>query len=155
MKNERKGVTMVSLLAIITVLIILAGVGATIGVNSMKQADDTQKYSELLMVQHAVLEQYTKFQTTKDTSYLVGEKITLSSAQTTANNLGVTLVTIPDNYSNKDYYKLDKTALEKIGVTNTDDEFIINYISGEVLNLTTKKAGDGSALYITANSFND
>lgn len=68
-------------------------------------------------------------------------------------SLGVTLVSIPDTYSNKDYYKLDKASLLEIGITNTDDEFIVNYISGEVINITKMTTSENNALYVRANSF--
>jgi Tfp pilus assembly protein PilE len=153
--NNQNGVTMVILAITIIVMIIIAGVSVTIGTDSVKKAKDNQTYSELLMVQHAVLEQYTKFETTKDITYLLGNKMELSEVQNIALNMNVILVNIPQNYTNKDYYKLDKASLLEMGITNVDDEFIVNYISGEVLNITQKTTNSGTSLYITANSFNN
>jgi Tfp pilus assembly protein PilE len=155
MINNKKGVTMIGLGVLIVVMVILTGVGIIYGVNTVKTAKDKQAYSELLMVQHAVLEQYTKFETTKDISYLLGHKMDLTEVQNTVyQQAGVILVNIPQNYSNKDYYRLDKSALLEMGITDTDDEFIVNYISGEVYNLTQATTSDGNALYVTTNSFN-
>ena len=63
------------------------------------------------------------------------------------------LVNIPDTYSNRDYYILDKASLTEIGITGTDDRYLINYISGEVLNITQKRETDQEALYIRATDF--
>ena len=69
--------------------------------------------------------------------------------------LGITLVTIPSGYSEKEraYYKLDKASLLEIGIKNTDDEYVVNYISGEVMNITAKETTEGKALYVRAKSF--
>ena len=69
--------------------------------------------------------------------------------------LGVTLVTVPSSYSEKEraYYKLDKASLLEIGIKNTDDEYVVNYISGEVMNITKKATSGGNALYVRAKSF--
>ena len=53
----------------------------------------------------------------------------------------------------KDYYKLDKTALEQIGIKDATDEYVVNYISGEVMNITVKKTTNNAPLYTKANSF--
>ena len=104
------------------------------------------------MVQHAILEQYVKFETTKDVVYLVGNKLEKSEVDQIAQELDITLVEIPDTYENKDYYKLDKASLKEIGIQNTDDEYIVNYISGEVINITSKK-NDNKPLYTKADNF--
>lgn len=99
------------------------------------------------------MEQYTKYQTTKNVNYLVGNKITQSEVSEIANSLGITLVNIPDSYANKDYYKLDKASLLEIGIKDTNDEYIINYVSGEVINITQKTTSKNNALYVRADSF--
>ena len=48
---------------------------------------------------------------------------------------------------------LDKASLLEIGIRDTDDEYIVNYVSGEVINITKKKTTKGNVLYIRANSF--
>ena len=47
---------------------------------------------------------------------------------------------------------MNNTLLE-IGIKDSDDEYVINYISGEVINITQKLTSDGKALYITADNF--
>lgn len=153
MKSEN-GITLISLVITIIVLLILSGIGLTMGTNMISTSQDKKLTSELNMVQHAVLEQYAKYKTTKDTSYIkVGNKMELAEVKNIANSIGIELVNIPDSYSNKDYYKLDKLSLLKIGIENTEDEYIVNYISGEVINNTKKHTSDNKALYVRANSF--
>lgn len=151
--KSQKGITMVSLVITLIVLVILSGIGINFGLNGVNSSIDSKLTSELMIVQQAVLQQYTKYQTVKDTSILVGNKLELEEVQSIAQELGITLVNIPDRYSNKDYYKLDKASLLEIGIKDSNDEYIVNYISGEVINITKKVTSKNEALYIKANSF--
>lgn len=151
LKNS-KGITLSGLAITIIVLTILATVGTTVGITNVREAKDAKLDTELEMVQHAILEQYVKFETTKDVVYLVGNKLEKSEVDQIAQELDITLVEIPDAYENKDYYKLDKASLKEIGIQNTDDEYIVNYISGEVINITSKK-NDNKPLYTKADNF--
>ncbi len=151
LKNS-KGITLSGLAITIIVLTILATVGTTVGITNVREAKDAKLDTELEMVQHAILEQYVKFETTKDVVYLVGNKLEKSEVDQIAQELDITLVEIPDTYENKDYYKLDKASLKEIGIQNTDDEYIVNYISGEVINITSKK-NDNKPLYTKADNF--
>lgn len=148
---NNKGVTIVSLTVIIIILLILASIGVNIGIKNIKSVQDSKLTAELQMVQHAILEQYSKYKTTKDVVYLVGNKITNEEVNKVANELGINLVQIPETYSNTEYYKLDKASLVAIGIQDSTDEYIINYITGEVMNIT-KKLSDNTPLYITATS---
>ena len=124
LKNS-KGITLSGLAITIIVLTILATVGTTVGITNVREAKDAKLDTELEMVQHAILEQYVKFETTKDVVYLVGNKLEKSEVDQIAQELDITLVEIPDTYENKDYYKLDKASLKEIGIQNTDDEYIV------------------------------
>lgn len=150
---KQNGITMVALIITVVILLILSSVGVNMGLKGIDSVKDSKLTSELEMVQHAVLEQYSKYELTKDTVYLVGNKITDNEAKAYAENLGVTLANIPDSYTDKDYYRLDKASLVAIGIKDTSDEYIINYITGEVMNITVKKLSNDSPLYIKANSF--
>ena len=151
LKNS-KVITLSGLAITIIVLTILATVGATVVITNVREAKDAKLDTELEMVQHAILEQYVKFETTKDVVYLVGNKLEKSEVDQIAQELDITLVKIPNTYENKDYYKLDKASLKEIGIQNTDDEYIVNYISGEVINITSKK-NDNKPLYTKADNF--
>lgn len=153
MRSEN-GITLISLVITIIVLLILSGIGLTMGTNMISTSQDKKLTSELNMVQHAVLEQYAKYQTTRDVNYIkLGNKMEQDEVKSIANSMGIELANIPETYSNKDYYKLDKLSLLKIGIDNTDDEYIVNYISGEVINITKKYTDDNKALYVRATSF--
>lgn len=152
LKNS-KGITIISLAITVIVLLIISTIGISVGIDGIKSVNDSKLTSELQMVQHAVLEQYTKYKTTQDTVYLVGNKVTTEEVTNIAQELGITLVTIPDTYLNKDYYRLDKASLREIGIQDTNDEYIINYISGEVINITQKRLSNNNPLYTKANSF--
>ena len=148
-----KGITMVSLVITIAVMCILAGVGIIGGIVGINQTKDSKLTSELTMVQHAVLEQYVKYKTTKDSIYLVGNKITKEQANAIAIDIGVMLENIPDTYTNKDYYILDKASLTEIGIEDSEDQYLINYVSGEVINMTQKRLSNDDPLYMRANNF--
>lgn len=152
--KTQKGITLISLVVTVIILLIISLVAVNFGISGISNIKDSKLESELNMVQHAVLEQYTKYKTTKDIAFLVGTKVSEEQLSKITTELGITLVTIPNTYSNKEYYKLDKASLSEIGIQETDDEYIINYISGEVINITQKRLSDNTPLYTKANSFN-
>lgn len=154
-KKNQKGVTIVSLVITVIVLMIVAGIGVKVGTDQITKTKDNTVVSELSMVQHAILEQYTKYKTTKNANYLVGNMVSREELNSITSTLGVTLVTVPSSYLEKEraYYKLDKASLLEIGIKNTDDEYVVNYISGEVMNITKKATSEGNALYVRAKSF--
>lgn len=151
--KKAKGITMVSIVVAVVVLLIVTMVGVNFGIKGISSSKDAKLTAELQIVQHAILEQYSKYKSTKDKVYLVGNKITDEEANKIANEIGVVLVDIPNTYLNKDYYKLDKASLTAIGIQDSSDEYIINYISGEVINSTKKKTSKNIPLYTKANSF--
>ncbi len=145
--KSEKGITIISLIITIIVLTIIAGVVIYMGITGAKEVNDSKLNTELQMVQHAVLEQYAKYKTTRDNAYLIGDKLEQSQVTQIANELGIQLD------SNKDYYKLNKAHLKEIGIKDSDDEYIVNYISGEVINFTQKRLSTKTPLYIKSNSF--
>lgn len=156
-QNEKSenGITLVSLVITLIVIAILTGIGFTIGNASMIKAKDNKRKIELDIVQHAVLEQYEKFKLTEDTTKLIGFKMNLEEVKSIASQIGVTLVSIPSTLNNADYYRLDKASLKEIGIINADDEYIINYQTGEVINKTILKTSDGKALYTKSTSLSN
>lgn len=150
----QKGITLISLVITVIILLIVSMVAVNFGINGISTTKDSKLEAELNMVQHAVLEQYTKYKTTRDVVYLVGNKVQEEQLNGITEELGITLVNIPNTYSNRDYYKLDKASLKEIGLQQTEDEYIVNYISGEVINITKKRLSDNTPLYTKANNFN-
>ena len=137
--NKNKGITLISLIVTIIILIIIAGISITINLNMIPSTKDSKYISELNMVQHAVFEQYTKYNLLKNDELLVGDKVDELQMSQIADELGITLVQIPQNYTTRDYYRLDKATLLDLGISNTEDEYIVNYTTGEVINITRKK----------------
>jgi type II secretory pathway pseudopilin PulG len=161
--KSQKGITLIALAVTIIVLLILAGIGIGTGINLNEQATKDRQLSELDMVQQGVLEQYTKYKIVKDESKIFGEVQDWSTVQgiiDSINESAKTKVSLKiadyDNDSSVDtiekYYKLDKAALKKIGITNVGDstEYIVNYTTGEVINSLEKVTYDGTALYVYA-----
>jgi len=148
-----KGVSIVSMIITVIVVAIIAGVSINFGLNGVNETRDAKATSELQMVQNAVLQQYAKYKTTRDSVYLVGNVMSDDEIQEIADEMDIELVDIPDTYSNKDYYRLDKASLTAIGIEDSSDEYIINYISGEVINITKRKTSSDVTLYIRGNSF--
>ena len=148
--KENKGITLISLIVTMVVMsIILAITVATMKKdnNTVKETKSSMKTYELQEIQQVVFENYIKYIQTKNEDYLVGTKCTSASELTQyETELGITFKE-KSEYGN--YFFLDSSeALDKLGISNTKDKFIVNYKTGEVLNYTTKKTSDGEVLYI-------
>lgn len=155
--NHEKGITLLALVITIVVLIILASITINIGKDGIKESKENTMLSELGMVQNAILQRKTKVDLTNET--YPGETITEANI-----NLEETIQEINDNralgeeeISRKDsddshYYFLstENGGLEELGITNSEDAYIVNYETGEVINYTTKLTGTGKPLYIYA-----
>lgn len=137
MRNiNEKGVTLVALIISIIILLILAGVSITIGSFSIDNYKNKTLESEIRMVQTAVMSQYEKFIAIKDASLLVGEQCSESG---------------DINATTKEYNLLEPEDLEKIGMENPKDTYIVNYKTGEVINKTSTKS-DGTILKLNGTS---
>ena len=159
--NHEKGITLLALVITIVVLIILASITINIGKDGIKESKENTMLSELGMVQNAILQRKTKADLTNET--YPGETITEANI-----NLEETIQKINDNrasgeeeISRKDsddshYYFLstENGGLEELGITNSEDAYIVNYETGEVINYTTKLTGTGKPLYIYAKEAN-
>lgn len=147
--NTRKnnGITLIALVITIIVLLIISGIsiGGTIKIN--EQAKDSVAISELNMIQHAILERYTKSKLTHEE--LPGTNIAKTEVEKTIqeiNNLANTNISLKGNDGN--YKELSKTDLENLGITDEKDIYIVNYKTGEVINKTQKVTNKGKALYV-------
>ena len=146
MLKENKGITLITLIITIIVLLILASVSLYVGSGSIKTAKSNSKVAELEMVQHAVLEKHSQYVLTKNDDLIVGEKITSEEE----------LHAIEDKIDTAlkfvgDYYRLNPSDLKYLGITNTDDTYVVNYETGETLNETKGKTDLGEILYRDTN----
>ena len=163
MKNfrENKGITLIALIITIIVLLIIAGISISGGIDGIDKADDNRLMSELEKVQHAITQRYTKFELTKDTSVIVGTKVdtlpTLPTPEGAAEaptwkvfqgGTDENLTPLPE----RAYYRLSKADLENLGLTGDykNSSFIVNYYSGEVFDETVQTTSEGKILYKSA-----
>ena len=156
LKNE-KGITLLALVITMIILMILVGITINIGKNGITESREDTMLSELGIVQNAILQRKTKADLTGEN--YPGETITEANI-----NLEETIEEINNNrtsgeeeISRKDrddshYYFLstENGGLEELGITNSEDAYIVNYETGEVINYTTKLTGTGKPLYIYA-----
>lgn len=150
-KRENKGITLVALVITIIILLIISGISITGTIAGKKETQESVQISELKMIQQAILQRYTKSQLTKET--LPGTSIDISQVQSMINEINnKTEQNIV--LKGKDYKRLNKTDLEKLGITGEEDSYIVNYNTGEVINETLKTTKSGKALYIYAKSEN-
>ena len=149
--RKEKGVTMVALVVTIIVLSILTGVSITASIGRHKDAEDTAKIVELEIIQHTILERYTKSQLTGETlpgtSFESQEALNQEIEQINTNTENQKIRLKGTNY--EDYKILDKETLKKLGISNVQDTYIVNYKTGEVINKTRKTTKGGNVLYIS------
>ena len=140
-----KGITLVSLVITVIILLIISGISITGAIRGIEQSQENIQFSELNIVQHAILERYTKAQLTKE--ILPGEPIKdleLNSIIEEIKNKTGESITLKGG----EYLQLNKMDLENLGITEENDEFIVNYSTGEVINKTQKVTLSGKILYI-------
>lgn len=148
--KQNQGITLIALVVTIILLLIITSVSIKGAKISKKEARDNVLLSELNMVQHAVLERETKVLMTGE-SYPGVPYDTVTEAQTAVGS-EITLqdTSINSKTGKSNYYLLDSTELAKLGIKNTEDEYIINYKLGEVVNKTELKTSQGELLYLRA-----
>lgn len=166
MKNivkEKKGITLIALVITTIVLLIIAGIsiGQLTGNNSsLTQSKDKTASSDLVKIQQAVIETYLKYKQLGNEIVLKGTKITYTEAHNYFNTLGsdedLKLEEPYAQISGTDpglvYYKLEPNNLKELGLEHIhkNDDYIVNYSTGEVFNISQKTISNGDALYIYA-----
>ncbi len=159
LKNE-KGITLIALVVTILVLLILAAITINVGKQSIKDAREDTLLSELGMVQNAVLQRKTKADLT-DEAY-PGDKVDIATvnsviAEINSQQIGEN-IKLKDNSAGKDnnYYLLttSNNGLNNLGISKSENEYIVNYETGEVINFTTKVTESRKPLYIYAKEIN-
>lgn len=140
MIKNNKGITLIALMITIIILLIISSVVITSSLQGVNETQSNKAESELNMVQHAIVERYTKYKLTKDEDLFVGTAIENSSSLPALQDSKTWKVTSFDNNSKK-YYYLKMTDLNSLGLDNdnidttnnlNDNLFIVNYSSGEV-----------------------
>lgn len=139
--ENNNGISMIALIVTIMVLIILSGIVIGVGGNIFNETQNDTSMSELKIVKQAVLEKYAKYIIVNDQDILVGESISKTEVESIISGLGISLK------SEDGYYRLSPELLTQIGISNSKDTYIVNYITGEVINSTKLKTKDNQILY--------
>ena len=144
-KRKSKGITLIALVITIIILLIISGISITGTITNKKVTEASAEISELTMIQHAILERYTKSQLTKEN--LQGTTIEKAEVQTIIDEINSI---VGENITLKgiEYKELNKNDLENLGISENEDIYIVNYKTGEVINKTKKVTETGIALYI-------
>lgn len=134
MRNN-KGITIVTLVITIVILLIIAGVSVEIGNISVTAYKDNILESEAKEVQSVAISQYQKYLAVKDKSILLGKKCDENGNET----------------ENGEYYLLDINVLQELGMDKPKDTYIVKYSTGEVINKTTPQNSKGEAIHLRSN----
>lgn len=151
--KDDKGITLAALVITIIVLLIIGGVSIYTGISSMKDAEDGILISEMEQVKNFIGQSYFNYLKTEDESFFVGTEI--SDSEVIALIQPRTIITIPEEYyidSNTKkpiarFRTLNQEQLESVGIEKCQNEYIVNYLTGEVINKTKKTTSRGDLLY--------
>lgn len=131
MKQE-KGITLITLAITIIVMIILAGVSISEGINSIQSAKLTQFNAEMRIIHTRVNELVEELETYE--LELLGQAIPPEKASSVSTALG--------NESSNGFRYFNRTDLQNIGVSNIDREVIINFSTREVVDINGLEKGN-------------
>lgn len=172
--RDSKGITIIALIITIIIMIILATISIKYGFKSINSTQDSVIESGLETVQQALIQQHTKantiekndkdadFSNTSD-KYYIGTPQDKDEIKRLLENYGVKSDSNKFNLLNFDYtkddynstknddiyYKLESSDLEKLGIDDAKGrEYLVNYSTGEVWDLTNIKYNNGNYAYI-------
>lgn len=168
--KSNKGITLIALAVTIIVIIIIASVGTYSGVQALRDSKEDAQLSEVRMIQQAVLENYTKYKTTGNDMYLRGKKVEFQDAKnlideinekSSEENIEMKIHGNPQNGYHQSqyvreiaYYELMDEDLKQMGISQVEGgTFVVNYITGEVINQKLKVTRTGKPLYVYSNSY--
>lgn len=143
--RENKGITIVTLVITIILLIIISGISITGVITNKKEVEASKQVTELKIIQHAILQKYTASLLTKE--ILPGDLIDNEQLNEIVNEInsktGENII-----LKGTEYKELNTEDLKKLGIIDQEDVYIVNYMTGEVINKTQKVTKTGVALYI-------
>lgn len=160
-KNNR-GVTLVALSITVIVVIMLTTITANIGLDSINSTKDRKLQAELQMISQVVATEFSKAielntidvnssDTVPKPDNFIGTEISASDLPSISSGVTWKLGSEASGY--KAYFRLEPTDLEKLGVKNAEDSYIVNYYTAEVYNVTRKVSSKGAPLYVRINTF--
>ncbi len=148
--NE-KGITLIALALTIAIAIIIAGVSITIATIDKKEMDERISTTELSMVGEAVLETRTKYELVNEEAKNIGDQISETMYKEIDEILqheGLQLIEAMEQY----VVLIPGIGLKTLGITNTQDTYVVNFNTGEVFNYTKQRTKKGTLLYLRAYS---
>ena len=138
--QNRKGITLTSLIVVVGVMLILAGVGTYTGLSTIRYTKRMQFNNELKII-HARVDQLIEERLTEIELNEYGQNINAQLAETQAQ-----IQTALGERDIADFKYFEKQDLEEIGVTGIDRQVIINFTTREVLDINGINV-DGSVIY--------
>ena len=158
---KEKGITLIALIITVIILAILAGVTISFSRKDIGNSTESSQLSELGIIQNAVLQKKIKVDLTGET--YPGQKITDLSINLDEliedinykKAFGEVSISRKDT-NDENYYLISEAngACKELGIKNVEDEYIVNYETGEVINYTLRITANGKPLYIYAQSTN-
>lgn len=143
--RKNKGITLISLVVTIIILLIISGITITGTIVGVKETEENAQISELKIIQHAIFERYTKSQLTKEE--LPGTIIEKAEVQIIIDEINLISGNNVELKGNE-YRKLNGNDLKNLGISESKDTYIVNYSTGEVINETIKVTKSKKALYV-------
>ena len=145
--KESKGITIISIIITVTILVLLSGVTIYIAKNLVFNAKVENITTDLLLIQAKckIISEKTNFDS--QSNNLKGTKLSDSSISTNVQNL-IDNGTIP-NTELQNYYLLSQDDLNDIGLNQlkAQDGYIVNYQTQEIIYAQGVKKDDGTMQY--------
>lgn len=164
-KNKR-GITLMSLMIVVIIIFILAGVGLNISFMAIKDVRNNKLSGELGILRQAIVERYSMAAAVnqlkveadaQQVSFWVGERLLQASLEVELPDVDnrnedteifINNLDKDTEYQEDYYYRLNPDQLDEIGVRNSDYTYIVNYKTGEVYNETKKVDSKNNLLYL-------
>ena len=145
--KESKGITIISIIITVTILVLLSGVTIYIAKNLVFNAKVENITTDLLLIQAKckIISEKTNFDS--QSNNLKGTKLSDSLISTNVQNL-IDNGTIP-NTELQNYYLLSQDDLNDIGLNQlkAQDGYIVNYQTQEIIYAQGVKKDDGTMQY--------
>ena len=127
--KDRKGITLTSLVIVIIIMLILAGVGTYTGINTVRYVKRTQFNNELKII-HARVDEIVEKKLTQEELNEYGKAI-----EEQTDEIKQKIQTALEGTENTGFRYFEKQDLEEIGVDGIDRQVIINFSTREVVDI--------------------
>lgn len=135
--QNRKGITLTTLVITIIVMIILASVATYAGTSTIRHVKRTQFNNELRVI-HARVDQIAEEKLTQEELQQYGQDIEIQN-----NDIKAKIQTALEGADQTGFRYFIKQDLEQIGVNGINRQIIINFTTREVLDINGLKTDEG------------